>query len=300
MLSDRFPPGSWTLVERERWHPRPDITQRQAWESLPGEARGRILRRAEARREQPWPVLPASLYLEYVRTGDRELFQRPYFWRRSTLCLMALAECMEDRGRYLDRIADGVWLICEESTWCVPAHILTQRAGMDLPDTTEPVLDLFAAETGAELAWISYLLGPRLPAVSKLLAPRIHREVEARIIEPFLARDDFWWMGFDTALGRPNNWNPWVNGNVLAAACLLVDDPARRTAVVARVMKSLDRFVDPYPADGGCDEGPGYWSRAAGSVFDCLETLESVSGGRITAWDQPLSVRWGGTCRARR
>jgi hypothetical protein len=119
------------------------------------------------------------------------------------------------------------------------------------------------------------------------------REAEARIIQPFLTRDDYWWMGFDPTLGRPNNWNPWVNGNVLACACLLEEDPARRTAVVTRAMKSLERFVDPYPADGGCDEGPGYWSRAAGSVYDCLETLESVSGGVVRVWDVPLVREMG-------
>jgi hypothetical protein len=294
MLCERFPAGSWSLVERRDWHPRPEVSQRQAWESLPEETRGRILRLAEARLDAPWPLLSASLYLEYARTGDRELFEGPYFWRRATVCLLALAECMEDLGRFLSRMADGIWLICEESTWCVPAHVSSQRAGMGLPDTAEPVLDLFAAETGAGLAWISYLLGPRLPAISPLLVPRIQREVEARIIEPFLTRDDFWWMGFDPALGRPNNWNPWVNGNVLSAACLLMDHPARRAAVAARVMTSLDRFLDPYPADGGCDEGPDYWSRAAGSVFDCLETLESVSSGAITAWDEPLVRHMGG------
>ena len=44
-------------------------------------------------------------------------------------------------------------------------------------------------------------------------------------------------------------------------------------AAVHKILRSLDNFIDPYHDDGGCDEGPGYWSRAGGSLFDCLELL---------------------------
>jgi hypothetical protein len=53
-------------------------------------------------------------------------------------------------------------------------------------------------------------------------------------------------------------------------------------------MRCLDSFTNGYPADGGCDEGPGYWGRAGGSLFDCLETLYSASNGKINFYDDPL------------
>ena len=53
-------------------------------------------------------------------------------------------------------------------------------------------------------------------------------------------------------------------------------------------MRSLDRFIDPYPADGGCDEGPGYWMRAAASLFDCLDLLYQATSGQVTVFDQAL------------
>ena len=63
------------------------------------------------------------------------------------------------RGRFMDDIANGVWLMCEETYWGVPAHIGIQKRGAGLPDVTEPTIDLFAAETAELLAWTSYLLG---------------------------------------------------------------------------------------------------------------------------------------------
>jgi hypothetical protein len=53
-------------------------------------------------------------------------------------------------------------------------------------------------------------------------------------------------------------------------------------------MQALDNFIDPYPSDGGCDEGPSYWGRAGASLFDCLELLYSASNGEIDVYGEPL------------
>ena len=81
-----------------------------------------------------------------------------------------VAEVFENKGRFLDDIANGIWAICEESYWGVPAHLGMQRKGTGLPDVTEPTVDLFSAETGSLLAWTVYLLGDRLDKVSPLLS----------------------------------------------------------------------------------------------------------------------------------
>ena len=43
------------------------------------------------------------------------------FGRRDRLHALVLAECVEDRGRFLDAIADTAWAVAEESSWTVPA-----------------------------------------------------------------------------------------------------------------------------------------------------------------------------------
>ena len=227
----------------------------------------------------------ATLFLGYVRTGNRERYQSVSYGRRERLATLVLAECMEGKGRFVDDIADGVWAICEESWWGVPAHLSLQKKGNGLPDVTEPTVDLFAAETGTLLAWTSYLLPEALDSVSPLIRERIRLEVRRRIIDVNLERDDFWWMGFSRTV---NNWNPWICSNWLTAVLLLEDDQERRTRSVRKILVCLDNFLDPYPADGGCDEGPMYWTRAGGSLFDCLELLHSSSGGRIDVYSNPL------------
>lgn len=279
------------ILPRRAWHPYPSAHEPEAWRALPEAVRKAHIVQGEVALGAEWKPLPATVFLEYVRTGNRSNYQRLSFGRREQLAHLVLAEVMEGQGRFVDDIVNGIWAICEETYWGVPAHLSVQRAGSGLPDASEPTVDLFAAETGSLLAWTLYLLGDRLDEVSPLIRQRIHLEVDRRILTPNLERDDFWWMGFGS--GRINNWNPWVNSNWLTMVLLLERREDHRLKAIHKIMRSLDRFIDSYPADGGCDEGPGYWSRAAGSLFDALDLLHSASNGAIDLYDEPLIREMG-------
>jgi len=274
------------LVSRESWHPFPVAEERDMWEALPESVRKAHITRGEEALGHEWPPLPASLFLEFARNGNRNRYERVSFGRRHTLCSLVMAECMEGKGRFVDDIVNGVWTICEETFWGIPACLNMQKAGPGLPDIEEPVVPLFVGETAGLLAWTLYLLGPKLDAVSPLIRPRLHLEMDRRVLTPCLERDDFWWMGFGNR--SVNNWNPWVNSNWLAAALLMEQDDERRLAAVAKILRSLDNFIDPYPKDGGCDEGPSYWGRAGASLLDCLETLYSATGGAVDVYGDAL------------
>lgn len=295
-LAAENPPATLAtlLIPRETWHPFPTSGDRAFWDGLASEVRTGLVASGEALLTQAFPALPASLQLGYTREGDRGRYEGPYFERRRWLHRLALAECVENQGRFRDALADALWAICEESSWTVPAHLGPQRGGGGLPEIDDPVVDLFAAQTGSSVAWTVYLLGDALDTVSPRLRTRAVSEVDRRILTPYLARD-YGWMGFQarSRAARPNNWNPWINGNLITAALLLEPDPSRRVALVHRALDSLDRFLQPYPADGGCDEGPGYWSRAGGSVLDNLDLLHLATGGRLDLFTNPLIREMG-------
>lgn len=279
------------LVPRGQWHPWPKWSDRPQWESLPEPMRKDLIAHGEQYLGYQWPSLPATLFLEYARNGNRSRYEHEHFARRTALTDLIVAECVEGKGRFLDDIVNGVWAICEESFWGVPAHVGAQKAGSGLPDSAEPIVDLFAAETGASLAWTYYLLDERLDRVSPLIRPRLAREIDRRILTPCLERDDFGWMGFRG--GRVNNWNPWCDSNWLTCVLLVEPDAARRVRAVAKIVRSLDHFLDAYADDGGCDEGPGYWGRAPASLLDCLELLHSATTGAIDVYHQPLIQQMG-------
>jgi hypothetical protein len=287
--------GAWderrlakVLLPAEKWSPFPGYGDRKHWDDVPADKRRAKIEAAEMAVGKGWAAIPATLLLEFQRNGNRTHYEAASFSRRKRLRDLALAECLEGRGRFLDEILNGVWLLCEETWWGVPAHLNMQKAGTGLPDVEEPVVDLFAAETASLVAWVGWLLGGELRKSSALVPIRINVEIERRILAPCRERIDFWWMGLDPSHPRDvNNWNPWINSNWLTCA-LLLEKPERRAAVVYKILCSLDKFLDAYPDDGGCDEGPGYWNRAGASLFDCLDLLHSASNGAIDVYANPL------------
>ena len=145
-------------------------------------------------------------------------------------------------------------------------------------------MDLFSAQTGMILSFAAALAGEALARVSGEIVPRIRREIQSRILDPFMETDDFWWMGFK----RKDlcNWTPWIVSNVLYCAVLSPMGPERLGALLERGCGMLDRWLDCVPADGGCDEGAGYWNMAGGAFLDCLELLDRVTEGKAVFWQE--------------
>lgn len=269
----------------------PRATDRNAWLQLPLDTRYAQIRKAQQHLNHQWPALPAHLFLEFARSGDRGKYESVFFARRAALASLVVAESIEYQGRFLPDIVNGIWAICEETFWGVPAHLYLQKKGPGLPDVNEPVIDLFAAETASLLAWTSYLLKSSLDSITPMINERIKTEVQRRFLEPGLKRNDFWWMGFGERI--PNNWDPWICSNWITAVLVLEDDPQRRNAAVKKIGECLDHFLNHYPEDGGCDEGTSYWDRAGGSLFDCLLLLHAASNGRIELFSNALIKNMG-------
>ena len=265
----------------------PPALDRTAWSALPDWVRAQLLADGEAALEAHYPALLATDYLAFTRTGDRADFEAKYFARRRMLNAMILAECVEHQGRFLDRIADGLMLLCEESGWQLPAHNAQTRGGKRaaLADVTRPIIDLFAAETRAQLAVAAQVLGSELDAVAPDLVQRIDVELHRRIFEPYLTRH-FWWMGNGDE--RMNNWTAWCTQNVLIAACARPLPAATHHQIVAQAARSLDAFLKDYADDGACEEGVLYYRHAGLCLFNSLVVLSSVAPEAFAPlWQEP-------------
>ncbi|MBQ8557015.1 MAG: heparinase II/III family protein [Clostridia bacterium] len=260
-----------------QYHPSaqfPPSSHRAAWEGVDAADRADLLALANDWRERPYPLLTAGMYASFVRTGSRKDCENPYFDRRRKLCAAALHICLTDEDIDLAAVEDGLILICEETTWAISAHAgLT--AAHPFPDAKAPIIDLFAAQTGMILSFICQLLGDRLHPD---LRERVRWEVERRILSPFMHNDKEWWMGF--VRKDLCNWTPWIVSNVMMAANVWMTDC---TALYTRACGMIDRWLDCVPADGGCDEGAGYWNMAGGAFLDCLMLLEKTCG--VNLWD---------------
>lgn len=254
----------------------PNIKNRTAWEQIPLSHKIKLIKEGEGYLNFDYPVITAKNYMNFLRTGNRVDFEDLYFNRRYALNALVLAECTENKGRFLDDIINGIFFLCEESAWQLPPHNSYLRNAPQelLPDSTSPVLDLFACETGALLATIYYLLGDILDEVHPFIKKRILYELDFRIIKPYL-NSHFWWMGDgeETTL----NWTIWCTQNVLITTFLASFESKIEKKILLKASQSIDYFLNDYGEDGCCDEGAGYYRHAGLCLFNALEILNHVT-----------------------
>jgi hypothetical protein len=274
----------------KKFKPFPGYAARESWNALPEEIKSFYRGEGIRLKGREWESLTASGYLEFFRNGNRSNYQSRYYKRRVDLALLTLDECVDGRGEYLDDIINAVWLICEETSWVIPAHNNHFRRGgfyadasggtereRELPDIEAGIfVDLFAAETASLLSWVWYFLGEAIARQAPLVTRRIELEIERRIFIPFLENDDFSWMGLDND-NPVNNWNPWINSNLLTAFLVFAGVFPKAEEGINKAIESVNRFIHFYAEDGGCDEGPGYFGAAGASFIDCVELLGEVS-----------------------
>ncbi len=282
-----------SLKSKDDYHPFPAYADRKAWTRVSAEVRAYYAGFAHAcDRKTLFTPLPAVRYMDFQRDGNRQRYQDLYFPRRSNLTALTIAECIEGKGEYIDDIINGVWAICEESNWLIPACNNGHNKPGDrihmLPDVeAHEYVDLFAAETGSALAFVYYFLGKEMDKRAPEVTRRIEIEIKRHLLDPYLNDDTHWWMGL-VHDNPPNNWNPWINSNMLAIFLLIEPDEERRRAGVLRSALSIQRFLDGYQADGGCDEGPSYFNVAGASVLDYLEEIGLATNGAVDLYAQPL------------
>ena len=169
-----------------------------------------IIKRAEALLGKEYPVILATDYMAYTRTGDRTAYSAKTFHKRGDLVTLVGAELVEGQGRFLDSICNLMWMIMEESTWVCNAHNRTGQVLSTEYDDYVEGLDLFSATTGATMAYAYYLLKDKLDAISPLFCQRTLMMLRRRIIAPFISDNivaGTWWKGSRDR--HPNNWNPW-------------------------------------------------------------------------------------------
>ena len=259
------------LKQRKREYDFPQASERTFWENIPVERKNDYLSSAERELAAEIPLLKAVDFMKYVREGNRIDYETPYFRRRHILNALVLGECVEYKGRFLDGIVEILWQILSEPVWCLPAHQRLEK--FELPGPEYWVVDLFAAETAKILTDVLQLLGAELEKCCLPIVERIRYEVSHRVLE-VCEKETFWWYE------GTNNWSVWCCFSVNAAAIeVWQNSPERLAAFLAKHIVPMKKFMDHYPPDGGCNEGPSYWLVAVGMLMNGLEVLQRRLGG---------------------
>ena len=210
------------LVMNQKWVPYPAYTDRAGWDELLGTNKENLIRAGEKMLNYEWKVIRATDYLEYERSGERNIMQNPYEANRKAINVLTLAELAEGKGRFIDQLINGAFYSCEMTSWVLSAHLVRQSTKRSLPDYREQVIDLGSGNFGSMLSWVYYFFHDSFDKIDPVISQRLRHTLQERILDPYMNNDREWWMAFQWKPGMIiNNWNPWCNSNVLQCYLLL-------------------------------------------------------------------------------
>ena len=283
-----------SLVQSDQWIKYPAYADRLAWDQYAGVNRPTIIKEGERYLQYDWKVVKATDYLAFERTGSRTAMENPFGSNNTALANLVLAELVEGKGRFLDQIINGVWQLCDMSSWVLSAHLPVQKSRRSLQELDEQLIDLTSGDMGSFLAWVHHFLAKEFDKVNPVIAARIRQEINKRILLPYMQRNDMWWQALQDKPGQMvNNWNPWCNFNVLTCFLLMEKDKEKLSAAVYKTMVSTDQFINYTKGDGACEEGPSYWGHAAGKMYDYLQLLKYATGDKIDILNHPKIKNMG-------
>ena len=210
--------------------------------------------------------LKYSEFKLFWTTGNRTIYEKQFGIRRAraNLCTI-LSLIYPEEQRYLDELMDTVYAICDEYSWCLPAH------HGKLEDNDNARIDLTASTTAAQLAEIYTVLEDRL---EPLIKNRIKAEIDRRIVATFCPRDHYWWER------GTMNWTAVCVGSVGRALMLMRPDIVNE-AFIERLNASMDSFLTGFDSKGICFEGAAYWSYGFGFFVTYAEMVRRYTDGRV-------------------
>ncbi len=283
LTADRIAQIAGWLPEKPAGFGRP-IEDRAYWSDPAIVARtSTMVRQAEKLLGQEFPAWDNEAYLDYSVTGSRTRGLKMQGERDAWLKPLVLAECRENKGRFLPIINRILESYASQPTWTWAFHDNKLRNFYG----EEYDVDLNSATFGHELAETLYLLNDKIdPSVRKHLGETLRQ----RLFEPFRralsSGHGCWWLG---SLQRPvqNNWNCVCLAGVVGAALAVIPDKMERALYAAAGEHYTQYYLNSIPLDGYCGEGVGYWNYGFGHLALLREELVQGTGGRLDLFANP-------------
>jgi len=263
----------------------PAASDRQTWKGIGKADRfSDVVSRAEERLGTACPTITVEDFDSYDKTGRRQRYGRAYGKLHRRYVDALYAECIENRGRFVEDLRGTIAAICKLPTWVPPYHGgIWQRK----PDTAY-IVDLISSDLAAGLATGDYWLADKLDASTRAL---VRKTISERIFEPVRAAAEgraprrIWWIA------GSNNWNSVCWANVVVAALAASTDRQERAYFIAAAEKAMKFYLGGFTSDGYCSEGLGYWNYGFSNYVKLADAIFQATSGKIDLMDDPFVRR---------
>ena len=234
----------------------------------------KVIKKADAALTKTYPALKMSDYMLFNENGNRIIFENIYFERRNDCSAILGAYWLSGEDKYLKPLIDLVFMICDEFTWCLPAHAHLETNPSIYNIITE--IDLFVSETAQLFTDISVMVGDSLPYY---VNERMEYEIKRRVFEPLESRHDFWWDSTCTC-----NWAAVCSAGC-TSALLHFGNEEEINNYMPRLYKAIDNYLKGFNDDGCCLEGYTYWGYGFGYFLVFARAVLSYTNGKVNYFE---------------
>ncbi|OGV38252.1 MAG: hypothetical protein A2X48_06905 [Lentisphaerae bacterium GWF2_49_21] len=259
------------------------ISDREKWDKLKEAAAfKKAVPNAEKLLKEPMPETSDDVYLDFSRTGNRTRWQDVNFKRRSRIKTLTLAECLENKGRFIPALEESISEICREKTWVMPAH----DRKLDNFNGKVLEIDLASSMLGLSLATSYFVLGDKLSQGCRTM---IEENIRRRIVTPYKnmlsGKQPMWWLKGES------NWNAVCLGCVTATGLTMLESKEERALFISEGIKYSKYYVAGFTDDGYCSEGLGYWNYGFGHYAILTEAILKATHGKMNLFnDKKIKV----------
>jgi hypothetical protein len=263
------------------------IAERELWNTVAtSPAFKKIIAEAEKLQNEPIPETAEDDYMRFYETKTKSYneinrdYENKFHQRRNRLFRLVLAECFEDKGRFIRSIEETVLALCMEPNWTVPWEDGEAKKFKG----ESQAIDYQIARTAWNLATVHYWLQKKLSANTRELINNSIRTRVFSVFEEAVLTDNYGLIGW---ANEANQTNAMCHAAVVGSALALIDPADIRAKYIASAEINVEKFLQIFTRDGYFPDGAWAWNEGYGSFLLLAETLYQATGGRIDMFRRP-------------
>ena len=268
------------FISEETYQPSPSILDRVYWDKiLTTESGKKYLENALSElNKAPEVPITDSIYRLANKEGNRGIYKPRYYRTMDRLEHFVLAECLDNKGRFLPQINNYSRAILEMKSWLHPNHDDDENGVLEGKRVT---IDLGARKFGSVLALADVLLGDKL---EQDLRKDITTQLQWRIIDSYLKSSKILDKN-NTWIKSTSNWNSVCTSGSVFVSIAISKNKEERIAAIGSALNSMKYYLSGFGDDGYCSEGLGYWGYGFGHYLYLAQILYDYTDGNINLFE---------------
>lgn len=247
---------------------------RQSWDKLYiNTSYKKIIEEAAQILEKGFHPWDKSRYDRVFTHGDTQAGKNMINKRLKELSVLVWAECLENKGRFVEIIYHAVYDILNQHTWVNPVNYNERNFG--------GLVELGTALTASCLSQTVFLLDDKLSTeVRTDLIENLYQRAFNPLLETIDGKNDFHWW-----LTGTNNWNAACLEGITTAALTLLPDKIERAKFIAIAERYSENFIAGFLDDGYCTEGLSYYNFGISHYNVLREIICQNTNGEIDLFE---------------